>query len=101
MNKFLLILLIAIVATTTVPAYDQDLEGWWGDFWDKVKEFIKKIPTYLKKVYQWLKDNGYWDQLVELVKKYGIPKGIEFCTKYLKKEELCTDIVNFVFSFLK
>ena len=100
MNKFLIILLIAIVATTTVPAFD-DLEGFWGDFWEKVKEFIKKLPGYLKKVYQWLKDNGYWDQLVELVKKYGIPKGIEICTQYLKKEDLCTDLINFVFSFLK
>ena len=100
MNKFILILLIAIVVTTTIPE-EFDLEGWWGNLWDKIKNFIKKIPSYLKKAYQWLKDNGYWDKLIDLIKKYGAPKAIEFCTKYLKKEDLCTDIVNFLFGFLK
>ena len=100
MNKFLLILLIAIVAASTIENYDPELEGWWSDLWDKIKNFVKSLPSKLKALYQWLKDNGYWEKLVELVKKYGIPKGIEFCKNYLD-EGLCTDLVNFIFSFLK
>ena len=102
MNKFLLILLIAIVVSTTVPVpEDFDVEGWWKNFWNKVKDFLKKIPGFLKSAYEWLKNNGYWDKLIEIVKKYGVPKGIELCTKLLKKEDLCTDLVNFLFSFIK
>ena len=102
MNKFLLIFLIALVAATTVPATeDFELEGWWSDFWGKVKDFFKKIPTYFKKAVQWLKDNGFWDKLVEIIKKYGTPKAMELCVKLLKKEDICTDLVNFLFGFLK
>ena len=101
MNKFLLVLLIAVASCVTVEFDGSNLEGWWEDLWNKIKNFFKSLPGYLKEIYEWLKKEGYIKQLIDLVKKYGIPKAIELCTSWTGKNELCTDIVNFIFSFLK
>ena len=95
MKKFLFVLLVAIIASAAVE--DVTLEGWWDD----VVEAFKKIIEKVKGVIQWLKDNGYWDKLIELLKKYGKPKAIEFCVSLIHKEELCTDIVTILLSFIK
>ena len=95
MKKFLFVLLVAFIASTAVE--DVTVEGWWDD----VVEAFKKIIEKVKSVIQWLKDNGYWDKLIELLKKYGKPKAIEFCVSLIHKEELCTDIVTILLSFIK
>ena len=95
MKKFLFVLLVAVIASAAVE--DVTVEGWWDD----VVEAFKKIIEKVKGVIQWLKDNGYWDKLIELLKKYGKPKAIEFCVSLIHKEELCTDIVTILLSFIK
>ena len=101
MKKFLLILLIAVASSVTVQFDGTHLENWWTDLWEKIKNFVKSIPSKLKALYDWLVENGYWQQIIELVKKYGQPKAIELCTNWTGLGELCTDIVNLLFSFLK
>ncbi len=101
MKKFLLILLIVVASSVTVEFDGSNLESWWSDLWDKIKEFVKSIPSRLKALYNWLVENGYWEQIIELVKKYGKPYATQLCTKWTGKEELCTDIVNLIFSFIK
>ena len=101
MKKFLLILLI-VVATSTKIEFDRPpLKDFWGDLWDNIKDFIKSLPSKLKDIHDWLVEKGLWDEIVELVNKFGKPKVIELCTNLVKKEELCTDIINFLFSLIK
>ena len=95
MKKFLFVLLVAFIASTAVE--DVTVEGWWDD----VVEAFKKIIEKVKGVIQWLKDNGYWDTLIELLKKYGKQKAIEFCVSLIHKEDICTDIVTILLSFIK
>ena len=95
MKKFLFVLLFAVIATSAVEDYN--LEGVWDDIIAAIKKIIEKI----KAIIQWLKDNGHWDALIELLKKYGKPKAVEFCVKLIHKEELCNDIVTYLLSFIK
>ena len=100
MKKFLLILLIAVASSVTVTIDDPNLEGivdWAKKIWD----FIKSLAGKLKDFYNWLKANGYWDQIIELVKKYGQPFVIQQCTNWTGQGELCNDIISLLFSFLK
>ena len=101
MKKFLLVLLIAVAATATVQIETSELNNWFTDWLKKIGQFFKALGGKLKQVYEWLKENGYWDQIVELVKKYGVPKAIEFCTNVFHAEDLCTDIINLLASFIK
>ena len=101
MKKFLLILLIAIASSATIEFDGTYLQDWWSDLWEKVQNFIRNIPGYLKACYDYLVSIGAWEQIVEIVKKYGKPKAIELCTNYFGKKDLCTDIINLLFTFIK
>ena len=101
MKKFLLILLIVVATSVKIEFDGTPLEGFWGDLWEKVKKFVKSLPDRLKAFHQKLVDLGVWDDIVELVHKYGKPTVIELCTNWTQKEELCTDIINLLFSFIK
>lgn len=46
----------------------------------------KKIVDAEKKAVNWLKENGYWDQIVYMAKKYGRKAGIALATKYVCEE---------------
>ena len=103
MNKFILVLLIAVASCVTVEFDGSNLEGfidWWNDIWNKFKDFIKSIPGYLKSLYDWLEGKGYIKQLVEIVEKYGKPKAVELCKSWIESD-YCSDIVDFIFNFLK
>ena len=100
MKKFLLILLIALAASATIQLDTGDLKFSW-DWAKKIIEFVKKLTGKLLDLYHWLKDNGYWDQIIELLKKYGKPKAIELCTQVFKNEGVCTDLIDLLFSFIK
>ena len=101
MKKFLLILLVAVAASVKIEFDGTDLESKWTDFWKKVWEFIKTIPARLKDVYEWLKKKGIWQDLVDLVQKYGGPKAIEFCKEKTGWDNFCKDIVDYIFKWLK
>ena len=101
MKKFLLILLIVIATSVKIEFDGTPLEGFWGDLWDKVKNFVLSLPDRLKAIHESLVEKGVWEDIVELVQKYGKPKAIELCTNLLKKEELCTDIINLLFIYIR
>ena len=92
MKKFLAILLIAIVACSTVSVVEEeefDLE--------KLPDWIKKgwstlLKTF-KKVVQFLKDNGLWDPLVKLLKESGKVAAKELCLK-VYDEEFCDELLG-------
>ena len=79
MKKFLLILLIAVAASVSVEFDGTELNGWFTHFIHGVKDFFKGVAGKLKKFVNWLKDNGIWDKLVDLVKNYGGPKAVKYC----------------------
>ena len=101
MKKLLLIFLVNVAASVKIEFDGTDLEGKWADFWKKVWEFIKSIPARLKGIYEWLKKKGIWQDLVDLVEKYGGPKAIEFCKEKTGWDNFCKDIVDYIFKWLK
>ncbi len=76
MKKFLAIFLVAVIACATV---DEPLESWLGDLWDKIKNAVKKAI-------QWIKDNGYWDTLVNVVKTAGKAAAKALCQKVFDED---------------
>ena len=74
MKKFLLVLLIAVALSSTVEFEESELNEW---------DWIDKIVGGAKKVIEWLKKNGWWDKIIDLIEKYGAPKAVEFCKEKL------------------
>ena len=70
MKKFLLVLLIAVALSSTVEFEESELNGW---------DWIDKLVGGVKKVIEWLKKNGWWDQIIDLIEKYGAPRAVDFC----------------------
>ena len=107
MKKFLLILLIAVAASVSVEFDGTELNGWFKDWIKKVAkkvwDFIKSLPERLKGIVNWLKENGWWDKIVDLVEKYGAPKAVEFCQEkapgFLKG--FCQEAVNKIIEWLR
>ena len=100
MKKILFVLLIAIIACSTVEEYDDvELQKFdpkaIADIWKKVKDVIDKAIKFLK-------ENNLYDPLVALIKKYGTKYAYDLCVKQHKIEEAtCKSIVDFLFGFLK
>ena len=101
MKKFLLILLVAIAASVKVEFDGTELQGKWKDFWKKVWDFLKTIPEKLRAVYHWLKEKGIWDDLIDLLDKYGAPKAIEWCIEKTGWNDLCRDFIEKAVNWLR
>ena len=74
MKKFLLVLLIAVALSSTVEFEESELNGW---------DWFDKIVGGAKKVIEWLKKNGWWDKIIDLIEKYGAPRAVDFCKEKL------------------
>ena len=74
MKKFLLVLLIAVALSSTVEFEEPELNGW---------DWIDKIVGDAKRVIEWLKKNGWWDKIIDLIEKYGAPRAVDFCKEKL------------------
>ena len=112
MKKVLVLFLISVIACSfiddlkEVGVFDErddevlrGLPDFFSRLWDKVKQFFKDLPGNFKKVCEWLKNNGYWDTLIDIIQKYGTQYGTTFCAKYFD-ESLCHDVVSWLFSLL-
>ena len=112
MKKFLAILLFAAISCNLFTDLKQvgffneedevvlrGLPDFFKRLWDKIVEFWHDIPGAIQKVISFLKDNGYWDTLIDLIKKYGTKYGTDFCDNYLD-HDLCADAVKFIFDLL-
>ena len=91
MKKFLAILLIAIVACSSVSVaeeeeFDLKLPEWLKNGWSKVKEYVKKVIIMLK-------GSGYWDLIVEYLKTKGKEYAKKFCLKWYD-EEFCDELIG-------
>ena len=103
MKKFLVILLIAIVASSTITVDTEDLNGFWksvGKFFKKVGDVFKKLTGKLKDAYNWLKKNGVWDTIVDYAKKFGKPFAVGACEGFIKIELVCGPLLDKVFDAL-
>ena len=91
MKKFLVILLIAIVACSSVSVveeeeFDLELPNWLKNGWSKVKEYVKKVIIMLK-------GSGYWDLIVDYLKTKGKEYAKKFCLKWYD-EEFCDELIG-------
>ena len=91
MKKFLAILLIAIIACSTASVVEEEefeleqLPDWLKNGWSTLLNVAKKVV-------QFLKDQGLWDQVATLLKNVLV-KVEELCPKVLD-EELCGVLVG-------
>ena len=99
MKKFLLILLIALVVSAKVQLDTEDLKGFL-DWLQKIAEFISSLTGQLKELYQWLKSSQNWDKILELVKEYGKPAAVELCTSLTGLEDVCSNFIDLLLSFI-
>ena len=92
MKKFLAILLIAIVACSTVSVVEEDEFNL-----EKLPEWIKKgwstILKTFEKVVKFLKESGLWDPLVALLKDVGKVAAKGLCLK-VYDEEFCEELLG-------
>ena len=92
MKKFLAILLIAIVACSTASVIEEkeiDLEklpDWVVKGWSKILETFKKVVEFLK-------ETGLWDQIVSLLKDAGKVAAKKLCLK-VYDEEFCDELIG-------
>ena len=68
---------------------------------DIAKDFMKffeKLSEEVKMAIVWLKDNGYWDDLVNLAETIGKAAAVQACKTYITQPDVsCDKIVQFVF----
>ena len=101
MRKFLIIVLLAIAACTSLEDFEIDLDE---VELIKIPEWIikgvKLVKEYFNKAKAWLKENNLWDPLVDTVLKYGKEGGMKLCTKTLPQES-CEKIVDGIAKIIK
>ncbi len=106
MRKLLVLVLFAVVACSTLeddllelqPIFDEvSLEGIdlsaLIELWNKAKAVFKKGVEFLK-------ENGLYEPLVDLLKKEGRPLALNLCIDKLASEETCTSIIDWLLSHL-
>ena len=64
-------------------------------------EAWKKVKDVILKAIKFLKDNGFYEPIVNFLQQKAKPKAMKFCVEKIKDEGICTEIVNFVFKFVK
>ena len=84
MKKFLAILLIAIVACSTVP--EENLP-------ETIKNRLDKLLKSFKKAVEALKDSGLLSKIGEFLKSLGLVVPKELCLKVFD-EELCDEFLG-------
>ena len=100
MKKFIIILLIALVASSTVTIETGELNSFISKLLDKAKNWLKKLTGILKDAYNWIHDNGLWDTFVGLVKEYGKPYAISACESVCPIPSACSGLADKIFDSL-
>ena len=66
------------------------------NFVDKPLEMFKKLSRQVQNGIHWLKVNGYWDLIMDVVKKVGKIAAISLCSAYLTPV-ICKPAITFVY----
>ena len=106
MRKLLVLVLFAVVACSTLeddllelqPVFDEvSLEGIdldvFVDLWNKAKTIFQKGVDFLK-------ENGLYDPLVDLLKTKGRELALNLCIDNVASEKTCTSIIDWLLSHL-
>ena len=88
MKKLLFALLIAFVVSAIVQTEDKELEGF------DIAKFIASLTGELKKLYNWLKSHGHWDEIVSKVKQGDKTAAINLCSGYTGQDSPCGSLIN-------
>ena len=62
--------------------------------WNSIKEYVEKAIQFLKQI-------GLYDKIIEIIKTYGRPLAIQYCTSFAIPEPVCASIVDFLLQLLK
>ena len=92
MRKFLLVLLIAVIACNDVDTLDFD-DAEFRNIFQKIGDFFGNLWNKVKGVVQKLKDWGVWDSIVKAAKTVGKLAAKALCNKYDSSGK-CGDIVD-------
>ena len=88
MKKLLFAILIAFVVSAIVQTEDKELEGF------DIAKFIASLTGELKKLYNWLKANGHWNEIVSKVKQGDKTAAINLCSGYTGQDSPCGSLIN-------
>ena len=88
MKKLLFAILIAFVVSAIVQTEDKELKGF------DIAKFIASLTGELKKLYNWLKSHGHWDEIVSKVKQGDKTAAINLCSGYTGQDSPCGSLIN-------
>ena len=76
----------------------EDVSGKSKEIVKEILKFFEKLDEETKKAIIWLKENGYWDEIVELAENIGKTAAVQACKTYIPTvQDHCDEIVQFVF----
>ena len=78
--------------------FKDDISGKAKELAKNFKKFFEKLGEDIQKAIVWLKENGYWDKIIEAAETVGKMAAITACKVYfVPGAALCEPIVNFIF----
>ena len=87
MKKFLVLLLIAVIACAAIEQ-DLDLQSWLSKVWKKLKGAVKKA-------WDWLTSNGIMDKIKSILWSTGKSAAIALCSTYFTPS-ICSTIIGLI-----
>ena len=99
MKKFLFLVLLAVIACTSLEPIEQDdldivLGISFKSMWNAVKNNVSQAI-------KWLKSVGLYDPLIKLIKTAGSYYANNYCTSKGVPSSVCSSIVDFLMSLIK
>ena len=91
MKNIIFIILIAIFFFSSI---EQESEQSLSEMWESVKNDPEKAIN-------WLKDMGYYDFLVNLLKIYDREIATNICKKKIAEEALCEAFIDFLLGLIR
>jgi uncharacterized protein YoxC len=68
------------------------------DIAKKFLKFFEKLTEEVKAAVVWLKENGYWDEIVNVAETIGKAAAVQACKTYLTEAAIsCDRLVQFIF----
>ena len=94
MRKFLFVLLIAAIICAETPSLLSVIDEL--ELEESQAAELKGVIKTLQDGINWLKNNGYWNLIVNAVKTGGKIAATSLCSAYIPRP-ICSLVVNFIF----